>query len=186
MRNLLLVSVLVLGIATLATGASPAPRPDPTVAQLSALSGSAFDVAYFQTLVPVDEEAVEVAMAATLTADHTVLLQWNQRIIERKNGQVRQMLALLHEAGAAPTHRNVGVATAPVKRMRGLSGAALEQAYIPFMVAHFDRDVAWANMAMKKANRPAVRAFAQEIIKVESQEAAMLRGWLKKWYGKSV
>src|SRR3972149_4581042 len=60
--------------------------------------------------LPAHEEAVEIAMAATLTADHTELLKWNQRLVERKNAQVRQMLTWLREAGASPAQRNVGVA----------------------------------------------------------------------------
>ncbi len=182
--RVLLLSVAVFMVGTVAFAARPAPAADPVVSSLSRLNGSAFDVAFIQTLVPDSEEAVEVAMAATLTADHVELLQWNQRMIERKNGQIRQMLTLLQAAGASPTRRNVGVSTTPVKQMRGLSGPALEKAYIPFMVGHFNRDVAFATMATKKASRPAVRTLAQEIIKVESQEATMLRGWLRKWYGK--
>lgn len=184
MRFLLLITVLVFGTASLAAGTTPKPALDPIVASLSRMSGSGFDVAYLQALVPEDEEVVEVAYVATHGGDHAELLQWNQVLIERKNGQVHQMLGILQAAGSTAPHRNVGMVTPAVKQMRGLGGAALEQAYIKYMTKHFDRDVALAQLAMKKTNRSQVKSLAQNIIQVETQEAAMVRGWLKKWYGK--
>lgn len=165
--------------------AAPSPAPDATLASLARLSGPSFDVAFMRQVIPLSEEAVEVALTATLYADHTEILRWNQKMIERKNVHVRQMLAFLQEAGAAPAQRNAGVATATVKKIRSLRGAALERTYLSFMITHFDRNVALSRLAATKANRSAIRALAQEIVRVESQEAAMLRGWQRKWYAGS-
>lgn len=183
MRSVLVVLLLV-GVVVFAWRATPGSASDPVVTRLSALNGSAFDVAFMQELIPVDEEAVEIAMAATLNADHTDLLQWNQRLIERKNTQVHQMLGWLQAGGASPTHRNVGVATAPVKQMRSLTGAALEKVYLPLMAAHLDHSAALAALAGKRAGRSELRTYAQQIAQMDTQEAAMLRGWMHKWYPK--
>ena len=179
--RIVVAALLLLTIASPLT-AAPSPAPDPAVASLAALSGPAFDTAYLRTLIPVHEEAVEIAMAATLTADHIELLKWNQRMVERKNAQVRQMLTWLREAGASPAQRNVGVATPAVKKLRGLKGGALERAYVPMMASHLERSVALSRLAATKAHRPELRAVAQEIVRVESQEVTLLRGWLRKWY----
>ncbi len=184
MRALVALIVLMFAVMSLTAGATAKPAAYQTATGLAGLSGSAFDVAYFQMIVPEDEEVVEVAYVATHGGDHSELLQWNQRMIERKNTQVRQMLAILHEAGASAPKRNVGVTTPAVKQMRGLGGAALEKAYIAFLTKHFDHDVTLAQLAMKKSSRSSVKALAQNIIQVESQEKTMVRGWLKKWYGK--
>ena len=178
----IVVAALFLLIIASPLTAAPSPARDPAVASLAALSGPAFDTAYLRTLIPVHEEAVEIAMAATLTADHTELLKWNQRLVERKNAQVRQMLTWLREAGASPGQRNVSVATPAVKKLRGLKGGALERAYVPMMASHLDRSVALSRLAATKAHRPELRAMAQEIVRVEGQEVTMLRGWLRKWY----
>lgn len=177
----LLLSVLVTGVGAAAPAAPPSPQ-DPVVAALSTLSGPSFDTAFLRALIPVDEEAVEVALAATLNADHPELLKWNQRLVERKNDQVRKMLGWLKDAGAAPGRRNVGVFTAPVKQMRSLKDAALERAYLPLMAAHLEASTRLAALAAQKASRPELRAFAAGIVKIETAEAVMLRGWLKKWY----
>ena len=178
------VVALLVALATplaAAPVASPAPGPDPAVASLARLSGKDFDVAYLRLVIPAHEEAVEVAMAATLWGDHTDLLKWNQRMIERKNGQVRQMVSLLSGVGSAPTQRYVGVATPTVKKVRTLRGGALERTYMTYLITHFDRNVALSRMAAGKGN-PNVRALGAAIVKIEGGEATMLRGWMKTWY----
>jgi uncharacterized protein (DUF305 family) len=158
------------------------PTPNPTLSALSRLSGPAFDKAFMRELIPIHEEAVEIAMAATLHADHSELLRWNQVIIDRKRGQVRQMLAWLQEAGVSPHRRNVHVVTEPVKKMRGLRGAALERAYLPLIAAHLERSTALAQLASTKADRQELRSMAQAIVAVEVREVARLRSWQKAWY----
>ncbi|HEY3247050.1 MAG TPA: DUF305 domain-containing protein [bacterium] len=177
-------TVVLLGLlAPAVLAAMPAaPPPDATIASLSKLSGAAFDTAFLRALIPVNEEAVEIALAATLNADHVELLKWNQVLVERKNEQVRRMLGWLKEAGAAPGRRNVGVFTPPVKRMRSLKDAALERAYLPTIAAHLEYSARLAALAVQRGNRPDLREFAAGIVKIETAEAAMLRSWLKKWY----
>lgn len=189
-----LASVALSGMISAATplaaapkpAASPkptaSPTPNPTLATLSRLSGPAFDVAFMRELIPIHEEAVEIAMAATLHANHSELLRWNQVMIDRKSGQVRQMLAWLQEAGASQGRRNAGAVTEPVKKMRSLRGAALERAYLPLITAHLERSTALARLAVTKAERGELRSMAQAIVTVETREAAQLRAWLKAWY----
>ncbi len=191
MRWLLVVALIILiGASPLAATApasqqsTPKTAPNPTVVALAKLNGQAFDVAFMRALIPIHEEAIEVAMAATLNADHSELLQWNQVMIDRKSGQVVKMLAWLKDAGASPGQRNAGVVTDSVKKMRALQGKALEQAYIPMMSAHLKQSVDLAALAVTKASRPELRAMAQESAKVEGEEVKMLKTWSSKWYGR--
>lgn len=185
------VVLLMVTVGMLAATAAAAPQTQTVTPEtqlvlktLSGLSGPAFDVAFLRALVPVHEEAVEIAMAATLNADHAQVLRWNQAMVERKNAEVRQMLAWLKGLGAAPTKRNVGVQTASVKKMRSLKDAALEKAYLPLMATHLEQSAALAQLAARRASSPAVRSFAAGVVKQETAEAAMLRAWLKDWYGR--
>lgn len=190
MRMILALTLIVLLATTFVSAAKPkampkpVAAPNPTVAALSKLSGQAFDVAFMRELIPVHEEAVEIAMAATLNADHSQLLQWNQVMIDRKSGHVRSMLTWLQQAGASPGRRGAGIMTEPVKKMRALGGAALEQAYLPMMADRLEHSAALGSLAATKASKPEVRSLAAEVMKVEKQEAAMLRTWLKQWYNK--
>ena len=183
------IGIIVFAAVTLATPAPSAPAPstpsapppDPTVARLQRLTGPAFDVAFMQALVPIDDETVEMAMTATLYADHTELLRWNQVVVERKNEQIRKLLAWLQEAGASPAERRAGVATASVKRLRTLRGPALERAYLSFMTTQLNQAASLARLASSKGSKPALREFAVSIARVESQDSTMLQGWMKQW-----
>jgi len=157
---------------------------DPVVVALSKLNGKDFDVAFMRALIPVHEEAIEIAMAATLNANHPELLQWNQVMIDRKSGQVRSMLAWLQDVNASPAGRSAGVVTVSVKKMRSLTGEALEREYLPMITKHLERSAALAVLAAQKAGRAEVKAMAATLVKVERQETEMLRGWRKKWYAK--
>jgi uncharacterized protein (DUF305 family) len=188
MRVLVLTTLLVIVAVTASAATVPPatvmPATQATLKALSTLTGTSFDVAFMRALVPVHEEAVEIAMAATLNADHTQVLKWNQAVVERKNAEVRQMLGWLKVMGASPARRNAGVQTSAVKQMRVLKDAALEKAYLPLMATHLEQSAAMAQLAASKASDPSLRSFAAGVAKKEKTEAAMLRSWLKGWYGK--
>lgn len=178
-------SLLLVGLlAATSWAAAVTPATQATLRTLSGLSGTAFDVAVMRELIPIHEEAVEIAMAATLAASHTQLLKWNQVLVERKSEQVRTMLAMLRAMGSGPGRRMVGVQTANVKAMRQLKDAALERAYLPLMAGHLEQSAALAQLAAKKAGTPEVRALAGTIAAQETRDAATLRGWLRAWYDK--
>jgi len=182
MRIVLAIGCLILTAVSLTTAAPPASPVDPTVARLSGLKGNSFDVAFMQALIPVDDETIEMAMTATLYADHSELLHWNQAVVERSNEHVRKMLAWLREDGSGPAERRAGVVTASVKKLRSLRGAALERAYLLLMASQLDKTTALARLAVDRAHRSPLRDFAKDTVRVESQDSATLRGWMKQWY----
>jgi uncharacterized protein (DUF305 family) len=154
---------------------------DPVVARLETLHGKAFDVAYLQALIPSDDEAVEMAMTATLYADHSALLHWNQDFTEREHGQITHMVNVLGQFGA-PAQRNEGVATPSVKALRSMRGAALERKYVALMTAHFDRSVALSKLAASRSDHAEIRSIAATVIAADTKDASQLRGWVSAWY----
>src|SRR3990172_8841450 len=82
----------------------------------------------------------------------------------------------------ADRRRSAALADHRLPAHRGPKGGALERAYVPMMASHLERSVALSRLAATKAHRPELRAVAQEIVRVESQEVTLLRGWLRKWY----
>jgi amino acid transporter len=155
---------------------------NPTVVALSKLSGKTFDVAFMRELIPVHEEAIEIVMAATLNANHPELLQWNQRVIDRKGDQTRKMLSLLQEFGTAPGKRNASQVTPKVKTMRSLGGENLEKVYMPMMIDHFSQSIAISKLALTKSSNQSIKDLAASVVGAETREQTMLRKWLKDWY----
>jgi len=176
---LVILAMLVPASASFATAAAPA---DPVVAHVATLHGHAFDVAYLQDVIPVDDESVEMAMTATLYADHPDLLHWNQNFTEREHAQIQKMMGMLNGLGAQPAQRNEGVATAPVKQLRSLRGAALERTYITLMTQHLNRTTALSKLAAQRADQPELRAFAASAAAADGRDSSTLRGWLTAWY----
>jgi uncharacterized protein (DUF305 family) len=183
-----LTLLALLSVTFVAAGAapkpSPTPTPNPVLANLSRLSGRVLDTAAMRELIPRFEEEIEIAYAATLNADHTPLLQWNQRMIERKSEHVKRMLSYLKDAGATPGRRGANVVTPAVEQMRKLRGGALERRYLTLMAERFDQNVAMADLAVQKGASQDVRTLARDVARIERQEASTLRGWFKEWYPK--
>jgi uncharacterized protein (DUF305 family) len=192
---IVLVTALTLpAVLPTTSGAAPSPKPSPqpspkvtanaTVATLSRLSDRSFDVAAARELLPRFEEDIEIAYAATLNADHPALLQWNQKMIERKSGHIKRLLDALKAHEAGPNRRGVGIVTPEVKLMRGLKGGPLERRYLTLMTARFTHNVTVAELAASKAAQADLRAMGGEVVRIERQEMTMLKKWYQEWYGK--
>jgi len=189
---LVVLTAFAVSGAHVAAGAAPAPKPspratatpNPTVSALSKLTGRDLDIAALRELLPRFEEDVEIAYAATLNADHPALLQWNQRVIERKSNQIKALLALLRDMNAAPGRRGVSVVTPEVKQMRQLKGGPLERRYLPLMIERFGTNGAVAELAVRKGTSAGLKTLAGEITRTERREIAMMTAWLKEWHGR--
>jgi uncharacterized protein (DUF305 family) len=191
LSTLAVVALLFAGLhgaAAAAPSPKPSPKatvtPNPTIAALTKLAGRDLDVAVMRELLARFEEDVEITYAATLNADHPPLLQWNQKMIERKSGQIKTLLELLKEANAAPGRRGVNVVTPEVKQMRQLKGGPLERKFMPLLIERFETNVTIASLPAVKGASPGLKTLAATVSKTERQEIAMLKAWLKEWYGK--
>jgi uncharacterized protein (DUF305 family) len=190
------VATLLVAGLHVATGAAPSPKPSPkvsprtaatpnaTVVGLAKLTGRDLDIAVMRELLARFEEDTEITYAATLNADHPPLLQWNQKMIERKSGQIKALLGLLKEINAAPGRRGVNVVTPDVKQMRQMKGAPLERKFLPLMIERFETNVAIASLTADKGASEGLKTLAGSIARTERQEITMLKTWLKEWYGR--
>ena len=61
-----------------------------------------------------------------------------------------------------------------------------DQRFIAAMIPHHQGAIAMAELALRKARRPEIRALAQRIISSQSQEIGQMRQWYQQWYGAPV
>lgn len=61
--------------------------------------------------------------------------------------------------------------------------AGVETQFLPGMITHHLSAIEMARMALSKASRPEIRAFAQKVIDDQSREIAVMTHWLRDWYG---
>jgi Uncharacterized protein conserved in bacteria len=68
----------------------------------------------------------------------------------------------------------------------GMSGMSIsvdsEAAFITGMIPHHQEAVASAQAVLETTERPEVRELARDVIETQTQEIAMLEGWLTRWY----
>lgn len=68
----------------------------------------------------------------------------------------------------------------------GMGGMSMsvdsEAAFITGMIPHHQEAVASAQAVLETTERPEVRELAQDVIETQTQEIAMLEGWLTRWY----
>ena len=61
-----------------------------------------------------------------------------------------------------------------------------DQRFMTAMIPHHQGAIAMAELALRKARRPEIRALAQRIISSQSQEIGQMRQWYQQWYGAPV
>lgn len=65
---------------------------------------------------------------------------------------------------------------------RGKFGEDYEEAFLRGMIVHHLGAVRMAEELLEQTDRPELRAFAEDIIKVQSQEIETIKGWLETWF----
>jgi len=61
-----------------------------------------------------------------------------------------------------------------------------DQRFMAAMVPHHQGAIAMAELALRKARRPEIRALAQRIISSQSQDIVQMRQWYQQWYSAPV
>jgi uncharacterized protein (DUF305 family) len=69
---------------------------------------------------------------------------------------------------------------------RGGMMAGSDRMFIEQMIPHHQDAVEMGELALTKAEHPELRQLAENIIRDQSREIAMMRGWYREWYGTDV
>jgi uncharacterized protein (DUF305 family) len=71
----------------------------------------------------------------------------------------------------------------PAARLRGLSGAAFEVAFMQEMIVHHEMAVEMARVARQQATRAELKTMAESIIGEQGKEIDQMATWLREWHG---
>jgi len=61
-----------------------------------------------------------------------------------------------------------------------------DQRFIVMMIPHHEGAIAMADLALKRSQRPEIRALAESIRASQSHENDQMRRWYRQWYGADV
>jgi uncharacterized protein (DUF305 family) len=79
-----------------------------------------------------------------------------------------------------------GMTGGPMGMMGMMAGVDADQHFIQEMIPHHEDAITMARLALQQAERPEIKALAEEIIRVQSMEIEQMREWYKAWYGTDV
>ncbi len=71
-----------------------------------------------------------------------------------------------------------------VSNLKDKKGEDLDLAFLEGMIVHHEGAIEMAKIVLEKTKRPEIKKMAEDIISAQSGEIAMMKGWLKEWYGR--
>ena len=154
---------------------------------MGAMPGMGMQVAsefdYLIQMIPHHDEAIAAAAALQRGTNRQEMRSFAASIIETQTAEVTQMRAWL--ATWYPG-RDTSVTYQPMMRdLTGLSGDALDQAFLDDMIPHHMMAVMMSQQFLMAnlANHGDVVPFARNIRDVQHNEIQMMAGWLRGWFG---
>lgn len=160
------------------------------MAELGKLSGKDFDIAYMSMMIEHHRGAVQMAQQALRVSRDARIRGAAQDVINVQNKEITQLTDWLRRwYGVAPSQRYMNMMRADMKGMmdKAMSGMQahegmvmpVDRAFLEGMIPHHQDAVDMSELALKKASKPELRKFAQEVIRVQKAEIARYQAWLK-------
>ena len=152
------------------------------------MAGVAVDseFAYLTQMIPHHREAIVAAKQLLARTERPQMRAFAASIIKTQSAQVDQMTTEL--AGWYPG-RDTAVSYTPMMRdLTGLSGDALDRAFLEDMIPHHAMAVMMSQQLLRRglAEHPEVSALATTIRDGQHAEIMTMMGWQGSWFGDGV
>lgn len=182
---------LALGLALAQTVHSQhGGMPMKSMGALERLFGKDFDVAYMSMMIDHHKGAVEMAQAVLKVSKDARIRKAAQEIIAVQNKEIGQLTAWLKAwYGVAPSRMYMDMMKNDMKpmmdtammSMQAMPGHAMpvDRAFLEGMIPHHQDAIDMSELALKKATKPELKKFAQQVIAVQRREIEQYREWLK-------
>jgi uncharacterized protein (DUF305 family) len=138
---------------------------------------------YLAGMIPHHEEAIETANILLRVSGRQAMRDFAVTIIETQTAEVVQMKAWL---AAWYPGRDAAVHYEPMMRdLTGLSGDALDQAFLEDMIPHHMMAVMMSQQLLnaRLVAHAEVSPFAASIRDAQRREIQMMAAWLRGWFG---
>jgi uncharacterized protein (DUF305 family) len=157
---------------------------------LAKLSGKAYDVAWLSQMIEHHRGAVVMSKMCIKTCVDKDVKAAAQKIINAQDKEINQMNTWLqswYKAKADPKQMALmkadmkpmmDASTAAMKPMAGMAHQA-DRSFLEGMIPHHEHAVAMGKDAAKRALRPELRKFGQNVVNDQGKEIKQFQGWLK-------
>ncbi|EYB66444.1 hypothetical protein DEIPH_ctg139orf0179 [Deinococcus phoenicis] len=159
-------------------------RMQPVMNQLRSLSGTAFDRAFYSTMIPHHQSAIEMSRAALPRLRDPLVRAWAQSIIDSQQQEIAQMQAELQRLGGP----NVALMNLMRQAMSGMTPMMTQMmartqnpdaVFLEMMIPHHAGANEMSNLALERSNDEHVLSMAQQIILAQADEMHDFKDWLR-------
>jgi uncharacterized protein (DUF305 family) len=192
----IIVSVLTLAVLGSAVafaqpwrgGMRGAPAGMPGMSGMPGMAGMmvADEFNFLAGMIPHHQEAIDSATLLLAGTERPELRVLAEEIIRTQTAEIavlRELLATNYPGRSADAEA-VALAYQPMMRdLSGLSGAALDQAFLQDMIHHHMMAVMMSRQVLAVDSAPQTRELALSIIGDQTREIAQMQSWLREWAG---
>lgn len=138
------------------------------------------EAAFIAGMIPHHQEAVDVAREVLERGERAEVRALAAAIVATQQDEIDQLAAWLtawYPQAPATTYEPM------MRALGGLTPAEVDLAFVADMIHHHEMAIEMAGrvLAADPAPRPEVAALAHEVVRVQTEEIATLRGWLAAW-----
>ncbi|GAA5512372.1 hypothetical protein Dcar01_01086 [Deinococcus carri] len=198
-KVLLTLTLMVLPVSTAQAGGSgPMPmsmspmsmqmdmhaKMQPVMNQLRGLSGTAFDRAFYSTMIPHHQSAIDMSRAALPRLRDPLVRAWAQSIIDSQQREIMEMQNELQHLGGP----NVALMNLMRQTMSGMTPMMMQmmaqtqnddRIFLEMMIPHHASANEMSNLALERSNDEQVLSMAQNIIMAQADEIHDFKDWLR-------
>ncbi len=151
-------------------------------------SGKTFDIYWMSQMIEHHKGALEMAKAELKDGKDARVKKAALSIVSDQSREIKQMTGWLKSwYNAKPDAKQIALMRADLNPMLdGLMedmnmSSNPDKTFLEAMIPHHQSAVEMGYLALKKASRPELKTFAQNVIDVQSKEIKQYQSWLKVW-----
>lgn len=142
----------------------------------------ATDAEFLMQMIPHHQEAVDTSQYVLDRTDDPEMQAFLRGIIDAQTREIAQMKAW-HRAWFGSDYRDDGRYQPMMPNLQGLSDARLVPAYLHGMVMHHMGAIDMARQLLGFTKRPELISFAEEIVRVQTDEIGWMMNYLRDGFG---
>lgn len=158
---------------------------DSALADLEALEGEEFEVAYVNQIIPHHQGALEMARAVVDRAPSPEVREAAARIIEDQEREIGELTAFLKDTYGQEVTPDERMAMDPAMndQIRAADPAMGEQMFLLAMREHHESAVQMGEIVLQKAQSQVLLDQAQTMVDSQRAEQEEFAGYLQEFYG---
>jgi uncharacterized protein (DUF305 family) len=143
------------------------------------------DIMFLQMMIPHHQQAVDISNLAISKSKNQELIKLAKTILSAQSAEIVQMKSWLAAAGAGldmghEMHGMSGMLSeVELTELNNASGSNFDRLWLTGMIAHHDGAIDMTKM-LEETKDPEIKAFGENVIKVQSAEIAQMKALLSK------